>query len=208
MSKTFQLKNSSLPSQFSINLMDRYGFTFAEINAETMYIGMFTSFAAMLKNYKSTSEPRVGFKFKDEKGNFKIGAILNYKAPDEDSEEDTGNWYLEMTFYEEDMKDLDKEVDNYSDIFVLAASTMYSKISGRWRSVDWMIQSMVCAIDTLKEFLDANASETEEVSIEIDGIFTATVAVENGKKVFGIVPGYYTKQCIKDDNALSEMISQ
>lgn len=204
---TILMKNSSLPSQYSVNMKERFNFTFADVNAELMYKGMFTSFAFMLRNYRNTSEPRVGFKFKDDKNNFKFGAILNFKAPNEDSEEDSGNWYLEFTFYEEDMKDLDKEIDNYSDIYVYAASTAFSELKGRWKSIEWMNQSIVCAIDTLREFLDANASETEEFSIEVDGFFTATVAVENGKKVFGIVPGYHIKQLIKSDSSLSELIN-
>ena len=65
-----------------------------------------------------------------------------------------------------------------------------------------MYNIMNTAIDEITKFLDKNASETEEVEVTLRGLFTASVAVENGVKVMSIVPGEYIKQIIKNDSAL------
>ena len=65
-----------------------------------------------------------------------------------------------------------------------------------------MYNMMNTAIDEIVKFLDKNASETEDVEVELRGIFTASVAVENGTKIMSIVPGEYIKQIIKNDSAL------
>ena len=58
------------------------------------------------------------------------------------------------------------------------------------------------AVKTIKEFLDANADETEEVELVLRGIFTASVVYEDGKKVMSLVPGECIKQVIKNDSAI------
>ena len=48
------------------------------------------------------------------------------------------------------------------------------------------------------------ASETEEVSIEQDGVFQARVAIEGGEKVFAIEPAGEIKMLIKDDTSIEK----
>ena len=57
-------------------------------------------------------------------------------------------------------------------------------------------------IAQIKKWLEANAVEGEEVGVELDGIFQASVAVENGEKVFSLVPDGEIKKLIKDDAAI------
>ena len=49
-----------------------------------------------------------------------------------------------------------------------------------------------------------NASEKEEVGVELDGVFQARVAVEDGKKVFAIEPAGEIKVLIKDDASIEK----
>ena len=77
-----------------------------------------------------------------------------------------------MTFYPEDMTNLDLEVDNHSDIFVRCAANEANTIAyARFRSVDIMYNMFNCVIDTLTTFLDQNAREGEEYSVQLQGIF-------------------------------------
>ena len=168
-----------------------------------LYRTLFSAIADTLKHNQSKEAGRIGMIMKDDKGHFKLGAILTYKKPEEDSEEDTGNWYLEFTLDPEDMTDLALEIDNHSDVFIRCAAEEANNICyGRFRSTEIMYNIFNCAIDTLVQFLDVNATEADDVDVNLRGIFTASVAIEGGKKVMSIVPGEYIKQIIKNDAAL------
>lgn len=203
MSKTFEFNESSIPSTFQIDLCENYGISWVDSRAADFYRVLFSTIADVLKLNQSKDTPRVGLSMKDDKGNFKMGAILVFQKPEEGAEDDSGNWYLQMTFDEADMTDLNISTDNHSDVFVRCASIEASNICyGRFRSVEVMYNMMNTAIDEIVKFLDKNASETEDVEVELRGIFTASVAVENGTKIMSIVPGEYIKQIIKNDSAL------
>lgn len=203
MTKNFEFEQTSIPSQFSMNLKDNYGMIWVDSRTADLYRTLFTAITDMLKYNQSKDMERIGMIMKDDKGNFKLGAILVYTKPEEGAEEDTGNFYLQMTFDEEDMENLDLSLDNHSDVFVRCAGEEAGKICyGRFRSVDLMNKIFDTAIDTLIQFLDSMAAEGDEVSVNLRGVFTASVAIENGLKVMSIVPGEYIKQNIKNDSAL------
>lgn len=203
MSKTFEFEQTSIPSQYSMNLKDNFGMLWVDTRTADLCRAMFAAIADTLKLHQTKGTERVGMIMKDEKGNFKLGAILVYTKPEEGSEEDSGNWYLQMTLDESDMTDLDVVVDNHSDVFVRCAGNEASNICyGRFRSTELMYQVFNTLIDTIVSFLDVNANETEEVTVNLRGVFTASVAIESGVKVMSIVPGEYIKQIIKNDAAL------
>jgi hypothetical protein len=201
--KSFEFNQTSIPSQYSIDLKDNTGIMWVDSRTGDMFRVLFSAIADTLKIYQDKNTARIGMSLKDDKGNFKFGAILNYNKPEEGSEEDSGNWYLELTFDAEDMTDLDREIDNHSDAFVRCAAYEAENICyGKFRNIGFMYSMFNIAIDTLIKFLDVNASETEEVEVSLRGVFTASVAVENGNKVFSIVPGEVIKQIIKGDSVL------
>ena len=203
MGKQFEFEMTSIPTQYSINLKDNFSMIWVESRTADMYRIIFTAIADVLKHNQSTDAKRIGFSLKDAKGNFKFGAILTFKKPEEGSEEDSGNWFLEFTFDQADMTNLNVEIDNHSDVFVKCAAMEAQQICyGRFRSTDSMYDMIICAIDTLVQFLDVNAVEGDTVDVTLRGIFTASVAVEDGEKVMSIVPGEYIKQIIKNDSVL------
>ena len=57
-------------------------------------------------------------------------------------------------------------------------------------------------LEQVKKWLEENASETEEVGVEQEGVFQATVSVENGEKAFSLVPEGEIKKLIKDDASI------
>lgn len=203
MSKKFDFTQTSIPSQFSVNLLDKYQMNWLDARTADIYRTLFTTIADVLKMRRDKNKSRIGFSMKDDKGNFRLGAILNYRKPDEGEEEDSGNWYLEFTFCPEDMTDLVEEYDNHSDEFIVCAEHEARTIaSARFNSTAFMYTIFNTVIDTLVDFLDANAIEGEEVEVVMRGVFTASVVVENGIKVMSIVPGEVIKQVIKADAIL------
>lgn len=203
MSKQFDFAQTSIPSQFSINLLEKCGMQWMDTRSVDLYRVLFTTIADVLKIHQDKTKSRIGFVMKDDKGNFKLGAILNYRKPEEGEEEDSGNWYLEFTFYPEDMTDLEAEYDNHSDEFVICSNKeAFTIASARFTQTEYMYIVYNVALDTLTNFLDVNASEDDEVEVVLRGVFTASVVVENGKKVMSIVPGEAIKQLIKGDSIL------
>lgn len=203
MSKQIDFNESSIVNQYGINLCDSLNFVWVDTRTANMYRVLFTAIADVLKTYQNKNKTRIGFKMKDDKGNFMLGAVLNYRKPDESESEDTGNWYLEFTFYEEDMTDLVEEYDNHSDVFVMCANQELKNIAnGRFNTIQFMYNILNTCITTLIDWLDVNANEAEEVELTLAGVFTASVAVENGVKVMSIVPGEVIKQVIKADSIL------
>lgn len=205
MSKTFEFGQTSIPGQFTINLKDNFGYLWVDSRTEDFYKIVFYTIADALAFGTEGNKTfnKAGLSVKDDKGNFILGALLTYQKAEEGSEEDSGNMYLSFTFDAEDMKDLDIEVDNHSDIFCRAASMNGENISyGRFRNTEIMFSMFNCAIDTLIQFLDTNATEGEDVEIILRGIFTASIVVEGGKKIMSIVPGESVKQRVKRDRVL------
>ena len=203
MSKTFEFEQTSLPSQFVINVKDNYGYLFTDSNAAEVYRVILVAVSNVLKFNQNTNYKRIGFTIKDDKGNFKFGAIMSYKKPEEGSEDDAGNWFLEYTFYEDDMTDLDLDLDNHSDIFIKCMTqAVFDICGGRFRNTSIMYNLVNTAIDTLTTFLDVNATEGEVVELTLRSVFVASVAIENGEKVMSIVPGEWIKQLIKNDAVL------
>lgn len=200
---TLEFEKTGISTQYTLDLKDNYSILWVESRTADMYRVLFATIADVLKHNQSKDLNKLGFKMKDDKGHFKLGAILTYKKPEEGSEEDSGNWYLEFTLYEEDMNDIEKELDNLSDVFVrCAAMNANTHMYGKFRSTELMYTLFNTAIDVLVSYLDTNASETDEVGVNLRGVFTASVAIEDGQKFMSIVPGEYIKQLIKNDAVL------
>ncbi len=139
----------------------------------------------------------------DLKGNFKFGAIVAYHA--NENEEIPGNWSFEFTLNEEDVP---KDAKVYSHIDTqflrVLATTAKDLHSFRFTSAELVPEIMVLTIDTLKSWLDLNATDGEEKVIEMPGFFTASVAIENGEKIFSITPDGNLKRLVKGDSDLEE----
>ena len=201
--KVFEFGDTSIPAMFQVDLRENFAINWIESRSADFYRMVFTTMADVLKINQSKDCHRIGLSIKDDKGNFKIGAILVYQKPEDGAEDDTGNWYLQMTFDENDMTDLDLSLDNHSDIYVRCAANEAQNICyGRFRSIEIMYNMINTAIDCLIKFLDKNATEGEEIEVRLHGIFSASATIENGVKVFAIVPGESIKQIIKNDSAL------
>lgn len=203
MSKEFIFNQTSIPGQFSVNLLEKYKMNWADTNTATIFRVMFTAIADILKSKQDKNVTRTGFTMKDDKGNFKLGAIMTYRKPDAEEDDDSGNWYLEFTLDPEDMVDIDKEYDNHTFEFTVVANDEAHRIAGaRFNDVKYIHIMFGCIVDTIVDFLDANVSESEDVSVTLNGVFTASAAIENGIKVMSIVPGEIIKQIIKEDSIL------
>lgn len=197
----YKFAETSIPGNFALNVVNTYNLDFIPDYSDKIYKALFASVAGYLSHLKSKKSKKIALKCVTIKGEFYLGGIVTYV----ENEDDTipGNWVFSLTFDEDDIKDIesvydinDKEMEYFVDII------SHKVASFRFISTSYWHNMFYAAILTLKQFLDANASETESVDIELPGFFTASVEVVDGVKVMSITPGDTIKQIIKDDAAL------
>lgn len=200
---TIGLNESGISTNYMTNLKEKFGMSWIESHTTSLYRVMFSSIATYLKTVQTKNNKKTVFSLKDSKGTFVIGAIMMYHEPEGESEDDKGNWTLDFTFDEKDLEKADDVHDNYRDaFFMIACNECHTIMSGRIANAEICTNIFCEAISTLKDWLDTNAKPDEVVEISLPGVFEASVGVEKGKKVMGIVPGEIIKQMIKNDDIL------
>lgn len=198
-----KLTDTQLPSIYSNALYEEKYLNLAPEHLDKMYDILFTGTANLLSNAKSTTRP-ASFVFNADNGTFIAGAVIKY-FPNADDAGSPGNWSFIWTFDEADiptdglkMSIADTQTHSY---FISAAGEKYGI---QYKNESAIVTLLTMAMSQLKKWLDQNAKENEEVSIECDGIFVARVAVEGGEKVFAIEPDGEIKNLIKDDAAIEK----
>lgn len=195
----------SIANNYCARIKEKHGMLFPENQVSNLYRVLFRSMAIILKHFEAKATPKIGFSLLSDNGDFVIGALLTYQAPDNEDEDDQGNWNLSFTFNKEDMKDCDKLIDSHSDSFVaVAGGEIYSAMFGHFGNSTAVSIMFSEAIETIIRFLDLNTNDGEEAEITLPGIFTASCGFEDGAKAYSIVPGAVVKQIVKDDEALSK----
>lgn len=209
MSRQYEIKESKIPDNLMQNLLDRHCIGIWHSACVGVYRVIFTTLAKVLKDQhkQNPGVHKMGASFNDANNRFVVGAILTYRAPDADEEEDSGNYYLELTFNNEDFAGIDHVYSNNdkatSFMFdCVITNYMYHICNATINDIKYMNDIIFTAIDTLKEFLDVNATPDEEIEVVMRGVFTASVTVENDNKLMSIVPGEVVKQVVKNDEVL------
>lgn len=198
---TVQVDQTGIPTNLRINLKE-YGMLWMESETPMIYRVLFSTMATYLKTVQTKSIEKQAFVIKDMKGQFKIAAIMTYHKPT-DGDEDKGNWSLEFTLNEEDLDNIETIHDNFNDAFFMVANKeVYNANNGRFKSSKHCTDLFCELIDVLVNYLDDNAKQDDVLEVEVPGVFVASVGVEKGKKVMGIVPGEIIRQIVKSDDIL------
>lgn len=155
----------------------------------------------------SKEDEAVALVLQDINGNFKFAGIVEYHA-NTDNPDEPGNYSYTMTFYEKDLQDLEKvkTVNKYlygDDAYKSIEDKVAYDVGGMSYNKDtFSYDAALLIVDSLIQTLDHEAVEGEVVDIEMPGYFTASVAIENGEKVFSIVPDGHMKALVKADVTL------
>lgn len=199
-----RLEETNFNTLFSMRLISHA----IEITEEELYpdmyrtnIGAMTKYLGIVKNTKVGSHALV-ITDKEEKGNMLFAGVVKYHKPE--TEDALGNWSYEFTMDPEDLKSVTDTHFATNEAFVnvwLKEAKMNNLIL---EDHDCVHHFMTAFIETLKDFLDTNAVPGEEVTLEFDGYFVATVVVENDEKIISVVPSGDMKRLIKDDSMLED----
>ena len=178
-------------------------------DTDPLFGAVVVAMTELLSNCKNKAK-KVACKVEDTRGNFKFAGIVQYH-PNEENEEMPGNWSYVLTFDPKDIKNEEKPEEGCDEVYTcndpyfykLLTTTFLDKFNRSFAVGDAITHEFIMYMaDTMLEWLDANA-ESEDSKIEHD-FFEASAAVENGQKVFSIVPSAELKCMIKDDAAIQK----
>lgn len=130
-----------------------------------------------------------------------FGIVVTY-IPGED--EDHASWTPIWSFNEADLQGDDVITyttdDPEIDAFLASAASIYSLQIYPSSEASYLLQRI--AVNTLKAYLDDNASPSEVMSVEVEGKFTAEVEIKDGIKEFIFVASEDLNAKVKNDGDL------
>lgn len=190
------------PSMYSTYLFDEKYIDLAADYANMIADILFNGSASLLANCKSMEKP-TALVFTKIDGSFIAASVVEYfKNEDKDN---PGNWSLIWTF---DEKDIPKDALKI-DFTDPQATPYYIGIAShkhciRFESTASLVNCLLGFIYQLRKYLDVNAKEGSENSIELEGVFQARSTVEDKEKVFALEVDGEIKNLIKDDAAIEK----
>lgn len=161
---------------------------------ETVVAGS-TDFLALVK----TKEDGVALTFDNVKGEMIMAAIVEYN--DNADGEGQGNWNYYFTFDPKDIEGKKRYQISSTQVHTIIAKRGYELCRLRFASPNLITDYSVLFATLIREFLEANAKDGEEFTVEHEGYFLATAAVEDGVVEKSLLPDGAMKRLIKDDAA-------
>lgn len=196
-----KITETAIPQNFSSGIYNDMSYDLSSSFVPAVADIIFTSIAQALGDMKKKDTP-VAFIVKKANDDFIAGAVIRY-IPNEDDNTKPGSWNYSWTWYKDDIPSnaLLKDLSN-PEIYTFYRLVGQGKYSAAFRSQVAIIDLTRYFLETLSKWLDDNASETEEVGVEMEGVFEASVSVEDGVIVKSLVPKGEIKELIKDDSKL------
>lgn len=162
------------------------------------YIAGISDFCSLVRTKAHPSVVMV----QDLKGNFIFAAIVTHNDAEESDEAASGNWNYVFTFNKDD-------ITEDAVVYQISTAQVSDTIAKRgfdlcrltFTEAGFCAELAIDVFNCIKNFLDQNAPSTEgdKFEIELDGYFSASVVIENGEKVFSIMPKGEMKTLIKND---------
>jgi hypothetical protein len=189
---------------------DSIGYDVSEDRPERLIKVFMAAVSSYLSKRKiAKADEAVALVIQDTSGIFKFAAIVEY-IPNLENPDEPGNWAYTMTFYEEDLKDLEarktvKKLLAGDEAFKSIMFKAGYDVGGfQFKKEVFMYDASILVTDTILQILDREAIDGQVVDLEMPGYFKASVQVENGEKVFSIVPDGHMKALIKSDIDLDD----
>lgn len=161
---------------------------------ETIIAGT-ADFLALVK----TKDEGVAVTFDNIKGEMIMAAVVEYN--DNADGEGQGNWNFYFTFNPKDLEGKKRYPVSATQIHSVYAKRAYESYRMRFTTASYITDCSVIFATLMREFLDTNAKDGEEFSVEHEGYFLGTSAVEDGVVEKSLLPDGAMKRLIKDDAA-------
>lgn len=194
----FKLQETAIPTNLS-QVIATLGWSVDASQVSFIYDTTLMAISDFLGQTKS-KETKTALAIKDVKGNLIVAGVVTYHKNEDETM--PGNWSYEFTFDEEDLKGCDVRLStdpHFQRVFQKTLKRLFGLAIDDPLAFQPVIEE---SINVLKQWLDVNAKETEKVILEQPGFFEASVTVEDGEKIFALIPDGAMKRLIKDDAAI------
>ena len=194
-----KLAETSIPSVYATEYAATVGPEVFPEEVICIFKGTFAAVSDFLKTAKKKNQ-KVAVKFVDSAGNFIMAAVVEYNKNEEEGQD---NWNYYYTFNEEDIKDVksDNIYDTNSSYLHAGVVNRLLEMSLRINESAYIAPMLTMVARSLSSFLDQNAKPGEDVTVEEDGYFKASVVIEDNEPVKALLPDEEMKKLIKDDAA-------
>lgn len=162
--------------------------------AETIIAGS-TDFLSQVKS----KDDGVALTYDNVKGEMIMAAVVEYN--DNADGDNQGNWNYYFTFDPKDVEGKRRYQISLTQVHSVIARRGYELCRLRFSSPNLITDYSVIFATLMREFLETNAKDGEEFTVEHDGYFVATSAVEDGVVEKSLLPDGAMKRLIKDDAA-------
>lgn len=196
-----KLTETSIPQNFSSAIFNDLNYDLSPVFVPSLADIIFISIAQALGDRKRKDQP-TSILIKKANTNFIAGATIVY-MPNEDDASKPGSWNYSWTWNKEDIPANSNVIDiKDPDIYSYFKTTAYNKYTAAFDNQIAVVDMTRYLLETISKWLEDNASEAEEVGVEMEGVFEASVAVEDGQVVKSLVPKGEIKELIKDDSKI------
>lgn len=195
-----KLMETQIPQIYSAELFNERGIDIAMEHTKLIGDVAFNAVTNCLADVKTKENP-VSFVFEENNQEFIAAAVIQFIENDDDS--NPGNWNYFWTFNKDDVPENSRKI-TAADVSLASyfRSISQSKYGVGFTDTECIFETTRFFFKVVSKWLDDNASETEERGVELEGVFIARVAVEDGEKVKSIEPDGEIKKMIKDDAAI------
>jgi hypothetical protein len=198
MSKVKLQDSKFMDDYLSLILDDTY--ELSATSAYKVFDSIIYGMAKLLSSEKDKNK-KVAAVLKNSENEILLSMIVEYNQDSED--EEVNNWLVSMSVNKDDITEDTSVMSQYDSQLQFAIAEAAAK-RNHFRYLDSiaLVSLSQSFGKTLNNWLDKNANEEEEMSIE-DDLFTASVAVEGDDKIFAITPGANIKKVIAKSEPIS-----
>ena len=192
-----KLMESKIPELFSRGLDEEKAIEVGATHTDKIATIIFEAVSKCLSDIKSKEFP-VAFTFEDLVGETLACAVVKY-IPNEDTTQ-PGNWSYVWSFDKDIIPEgahVVKITDTMTHQYYIA--TAGTRFHMAFEGANFIVELSNYFFKILSKYLEDNASKDEQNGVELDGVFQARVAVENGEVVKSIELIGETKAIIKSD---------
>lgn len=146
-----------------------------------------------------TKDKPVALTYDNVKGEMVMATIVEYN--DNADGEGQGNWNVYSTFDPKDLEGKQCYSVSSNQVHTVIAKRGYELCRIRFATPNLITDYGVLFATLIREFLETNAKDDSEVTLEHEGYFLASAAVEDGVVEKTLLPDGAMKKLIKDDAA-------
>ena len=197
MTTVTKLMETSIPELFSRGLDEEKDLTIGSNHTDKIATVIFESVSNCLHDVK-VKEYATAFLFEDLAGDLIACAVIQFHENQDKNE--PGNWSYIWSFDREDIPDGSRTIK----ITDTQAQTYFASVAGSrykmgFETAASLVETANYFLKVVNRYLEDNVTKDKEVAIELDGVFEARAAYDNGDLVKSIIPIGEIKAIAKGD---------